>query len=309
VADLKAGTIARASVRSDGTVADGTSAVPQVSGNGRYVVFSSSATNLDALIPDTNADSDIFRHDRLTGTTIRVSLDALGAERDGHSISPSVNADGTRIVFDSAAALVSEDTNSHRDVYLRELTTTTPRTVCLSVDDPVMLDADTVGNGASTFPTISSDGRWVCFLSVASDLTAEDGNGIGDLFVRDLSLETTRRVRQGDGALALDADAAPQPGAWVSDGGRYIVFASNASNLVTGDTNGTSDVFVRDRETSRTRRISVKPDGTQNNGTAGVPRISANGSVVVFSAVGDLPGADPVVVHGYAAPVVPASGG
>lgn len=307
VADLAAGTVTRASVRSDGTQAGAASDFPAVSGNGRYVVFSSTATNLDSAVADTNGSIDVFRHDRVTGATIRVSVDQGGAERIGHSIAPSVSHDGSRIVFDSVATLTVDDTNAVRDVYLRDLAL--PFTRCLSIDEFSLGDADTIGNGASTFPSISGDGRWVCFLSSASDLVAGDFNGRGDLFLRDLTAETTTRVALGDGVAPAEADQAPSPIGRVSDGGRYVVFGSAATNLVAGDTNGLTDVFVQDRTMGRTRRVSVAPGGVQNTGSAGVPAISANGAVVVFHATGDLPGAHPTVEHVFATPVVPTSGG
>jgi len=148
------------------------------------------------------------------------------------------------------------------------------------------------GNGDSVAPAVSDDdGRFVAFVSYASNLVAGDTNGVADVFVRDLLLRRTERVsvsgagRQADGPsdgrVAISAD------------GRFVAFASRASNLVSTDRNGLADVFVRDRDSGKTERISIDRWGGDPNGASGSPDISADGRSVVFaSSAGDIASKD-----------------
>ena len=137
----------------------------------------------------------------------------------------------------------------------------------------------TQANGDSASPAISADGRYVAFGSDASNLVPGDTNGTSDVFVRDLRSGTTQRVSVAtDGTQANGDSDSPA----ISADGRYVAFASYASNLVPGDTNGTADVFVRDLRSGTTRRVSVATDGTQANGDSGSPAISADGRYVAF---------------------------
>jgi len=134
-------------------------------------------------------------------------------------------------------------------------------------------------NADSRDPAISAGGRFVAFYSDASNLVAGDTNGTGDVFVRDRRAQLTRRVSVGPGgqqANGLSDDVA------ISAGGRFVAFQSGASNLVAGDTNGTGDVFVRDRVAQVTRRVSVGPGGRQGNSSSSSPAISADGRFVAF---------------------------
>ncbi len=118
------------------------------------------------------------------------------------------------------------------------------------------------GNGRSFLPSISADGRYVAFYSEADNLVEGDTNGAGDIFVRDLQLGTTTRVNIGPaGGQANGFSAEPS----ISADGRYVAFSSIASNLVSGDTNGSSDVFVRDLQLGTTTRVSVDSAGVQGN--------------------------------------------
>ena len=133
---------------------------------------------------------------------------------------------------------------------------------------------ETQGNGAVRFgePVISSDGRYVAFSSSASNLVPGDTNGSEDVFVRDRKLGTTRRVSVSSTEAQGNGDSwAPA----ISSDGRYVAFSSSASNLVPGDTNGSYDVFVRDRKLGTTRRVSVSSTETQGNGDTWAPAISS----------------------------------
>ncbi|MDT7943806.1 MAG: hypothetical protein RQ985_04565, partial [Dehalococcoidia bacterium] len=137
----------------------------------------------------------------------------------------------------------------------------------------------TEGNGYSWFPSISADGRYVAFESIASNLVPGDTNGVSDVFVHDrLTGQTTRVSVASDGTQGHSASDHPS----ISADGRYVAFESFASNLVPGDTNGKRDVFVHDRLTGQTARVSVASDGTQGNGDSIYPSISADGRYVAF---------------------------
>ena len=137
----------------------------------------------------------------------------------------------------------------------------------------------TQGNGASEAPTISADGRWVAFDSWASNLVLGDTNGDADVFIYDRQAGTTTRVSVGSGGTqANDASGASA----MSADGRWVAFRSVANNLGPGDTNVWSDVFVHDRQTGTTTRVSVGPGGLQPNGFSDFPVISADGRWVGF---------------------------
>lgn len=133
-------------------------------------------------------------------------------------------------------------------------------------------------NGPSRSPSISTNGRFVIFVSEASNLVGGDTNHLPDVFVHDRLSDTTERVNiASDGRQANDETYEPS----ISGDGRFVAFYSLATNLVSGDVNGSPDVFVHDRQTRITKRISVSSDGTPGNGTS--PAISTNGRFVVFS--------------------------
>ena len=156
------------------------------------------------------------------------------------------------------------------------------------------------GNGRSFIPALSADGRYAAFYSDASNLVAGDTNGARDVFVRDLQTgETTRVSVSTSGAEANGDSFAPA----VSSDGRFVAFASSASNLVDGDTNDANDVFVRDRQTNTTTRVSVGFDGSQANGGSDQPSLSGDGRLVAFTSAatnivaGDLNGVRDAFVY------------
>jgi Tol biopolymer transport system component len=275
VRDRQLGTTERVSVDSGGAQANADSLEPSISADGRYVAFWSNASN---LVPgDTNTASDIFVRDRLLGTTERVSVDSNGTQADKFSDSPSISADGRYVAFESFATnLVPGDTNGTYDVFVhdRQLGTT----------ERVSVDSNGAQANSSSGPTssISADGRYVAFASAASNLVPGDTNDASDVFVRDRLLGTTERDSvdsagaQGNGPYGSGSPS-------VSADGRYVVFASESTNLVPGDTNGTNDIFVRDRLLGTTERVSVDSAGAQANSDSSYPSISADGRYVGFT--------------------------
>jgi Tol biopolymer transport system component len=134
-------------------------------------------------------------------------------------------------------------------------------------------------NGTSFSPAISAGGRFVAFASWASNLVPGDTNGTWDVFVRDRVARVTRRVSVGPAGQQANRGGFDPA---ISADGRFVAFDSYSSNLVAGDTNGTNDVFVRDRKAQVTRRVSVGPGGQQENAESFRPAISAHGRFVAF---------------------------
>jgi len=235
VRDRQTSTTTRVSVATGGTqVTGGVSDEPAISDDGRYVAFQSDATNVVAS--DTNAKTDVFQHDRQTATTTRMSVSSAGAQATDASSDPAINGDGSRIVFRSLATnLVTGDTNAKEDVFVRLVATSATVRASLS-------NSGAQVTSSSSDPSISTDGTKVAFYSTATTLVTGDTNGRGDVFVRDLTANTTvRRSLTASSTQVNDASSAP----WLSGDGAAIAFASVGTNLVPEDTDATSDIYVR----------------------------------------------------------------
>jgi Tol biopolymer transport system component len=275
--------ITRASVDTSGGDPNARSHEPVLSGDGRYVVFWSEATD---LVPgDGNTFYDLFRRDLRSGTTTRVTVDPSGddAEGTGNLSTPAISADGRYVAFASNAGdLVPGDLNGFHDVFVRDmqLGITTRASV-----DTTGGDADNAsgfGSGTSTV-SLSADGRYVAFDSFAIDLVPEvDGNETADVFVRDLQEGTTTRASV-DTAGGDPNRSSSQPS--LSSDGRYLAFRSIASDLVPGDGNGQLDGFVRDLHAGTTVRATVDVDGGDSNGPTNNMDLSGNGRYLVFDSV------------------------
>lgn len=248
---------------------DADSLEPAISADGRFVAFFSYATNLVA--GDTNGRPDIFVRDRELGVTVCASVDLAGAPAGGRY--PSISADGRFVAFESTSPnLVTGDTNGARDVFVRDL--------ALGVTSRVSVSSNGVeGLGDSRDASISPDGRFVAFESLAANLVAGDQNGVLDVFVRDLALGTTERVSVGLGGS--ESDGASQD-ASIGELGAFVAFASEATNLVAGDGNALGDVFVVERATGACARLDVGPSGQESDWPAYDPTISGDGRFVTF---------------------------
>lgn len=259
------------SVDSSGIQGSSINQRPSISGNGRYVAFSSASYNLVA--GDTNNQDDIFVRDRVGGVTTRVSVATGGAQATGTSQFPRISADGRFVAFQSGAPdLVPGDSNAQIDVFVHDRQTTTTTRISVST-------AGIQGNGASYSPSISGDGRYVAFHSAASNLIGGDTNNSFDVFVHDRQTGTTTRASVSSSGVQATSSSSY---AAISGDGRYVAFQCGAANLVTGDTNATFDIFVRDLQTSLTTRVSLDSAGAQSNGASVNPAISGNGLVVAF---------------------------
>ena len=262
------------SVDSNGNLGDKTSGLYGiwVSPSGRFVAFESRATN---LVPgDTNGVSDVFVHDMLTGKTERESVGSTGAQGNRNSQYPSISADDRYVAFTSDSTnLVSDDTNGSLDVFVHDRQTGETERVSIS-------STGVQGDGDSYVPAISADGRFVAFESIAGNLVPGDTNNTWDVFVRDLQAGTTERVSVGSGGTEGDSFSWS---ASISADGRFVAFTSRADNLVSGDTNGSSDVFLRDRLLGTTERVSLASDGAEGNGHSGGGPVSDDGRYVAFT--------------------------
>jgi Tol biopolymer transport system component len=267
VHDRQSGTTERVSLNSAGAEGNRGSYQPSISGDGRYVAFESASSNLAP--GDTNGVGDIFVHDRQTGATKRVSVDSAGVEANDWSLDSCISADGRFVAFYTEASnLVVGDTNNAQDLFVHDCQTATTERV--SVDS-----AGTQGDGNSFWPSLSADGRYVAFLSAASNLVPGDTNGHWDVMVRDRMSGTTERVSMS--SLGEEGNLTSYWPSMNADG-RFVAFGSWASNLVSGDTNGVSDMFVFDREAGITLEGTGSCPGTMTFTASGL----AAGATVAF---------------------------
>jgi Tol biopolymer transport system component len=280
VRDRQTGQTSRVSVATNGGQANSDSGASAISADGRYIAFVSSARN---LVPeDIYQGSEIFVRDRLTGQTTRV-----GRETAGNMNAPAISADGRFVAFHSFAPLVGPDSNGAKDVFVTDRQTGQTTRVSVGADG-------SQANGSSESPSISADGRFVAFSSIATNLVPLDTNGVGDVFVHDR--QTGRSIRVGFRSVDIIlgpftssskvVQANGQSGSPViSADGRHVAFSSLATNFVSGDTNGKWDIFVLTRETGQISRVSVASGGSQADDSSDSPAISADGRFVAFSSL------------------------
>lgn len=284
-------TTTRVSLTSTGQQSSGGVARPVVSDEARTIAWWSSAAD---LVPDdTNGKDDVFVRDLPSGSTERVSVSSTGAQANDWSYWPAVSSGGRYVAFYSSATnLAPGDSYSNYDVFIR---------------DRKEGVTELVSAGSGTFsgnPSISGDGRFVSFVSNAA-LVPDDTNSAGDIYVRDLHLDRTFLASLSSSETVGNGTSSQ---ARISRNGRFVVFASTATNLVEGDTNGKKDVFVRDLKEGTTRRASVASDGSQTNAWTpeeGYPSVSEDGARVVFDSKasnlvsGDTNGIIDVFLHDF----------
>ncbi len=249
-----------------------------LSSDGRYVVFISDASN---LVPGyVQGYNSIFVKDLWTGAVELISKSSAGVQADSHCRLARISGDGRYVVFVSDSAnLVPSDANGFWDVFVHDRWNQT--TECVSVDL-----SGVPSNSLSTEPSISLDGRFVCFTSFSDNIVPQDWNWAYDVFVRDLKTGTTSRVSLGVGGL--EGDGSSKFGG-ISGDGNFVAFVSSATNLVPNDTNGEEDHFVRDLSTGFIERINVDSNGVQaafsgsGSKSGGPPSLSSDGRFAVFS--------------------------
>ncbi len=264
---------------------------PSISADGRFVAF-------DLKVGDM---SYVFVHDRETGLMEKASVDLRGGDANGRSYRPSLSRDGRFVTFEvSATNLVAGDTDRKADIFVHDRKTGRAEKVSVS-------SSGGVANGArcgSRAASISADGRFVAFMSDATNLVPGDTNHNDDIFVRDRENGVTEKVSVSSSGGEADNDSYLPS---ISADGRIVAFYSYATNLVPGDTNDNCDIFVRDRETSLTEKVSVSLSGSEANDffdhTDWSPAICADGRFVAFisrprhPAPGDTHGLANIFVH------------
>lgn len=255
------------------------SRLPSLSADGRWVAFSTFATNLDGL-----GEAGVFVYDRNGGVLERVTVDSNEIPDGGSSVATAISPDGRFVAFYSdASQLVAGDTNGRLDGFVRDR--------LLGITERISVDA----TGNEIFPTLGSagpiaitpDGRFVLFCT---DAGIVDAGGRFELYLRDRDLGITERIGVDTaGGPPSNSTCVPvyPPSApvGISDDGRWVLFSSSATDLVAGDTNGVADVFLRDRQMGTTERVSLASGGGQLTGTSSSAALSPDGRYVLFTSL------------------------
>src|SRR5574341_287655 len=295
VRDRRAGLTERVTVSDiPGKESNVNSFPPALDAVGQLVAFGSLASNL--VRGDFNQGADVFVYDRSSAQTVNLTVvpDINGDGRGGGGVPdlpPSITPDGGLVAFTSGADdLVATDDNEFNDVFVRARTGGPFELISVV---PFGSAQGRSGNGASAGGAITADGCLVAFYSGASNLVPGDTNDARDVFVRDRCAGATERVSvSSDGR---QANGPSQTGGYppaISADGRYVAFASEATNMVPGDTNGVTDVFIRDRVEGTTVRVEP-PSGcstggaaAQSGGASDQPSLSADGRFLAFVSLG-----------------------
>ncbi|MEM7316929.1 MAG: hypothetical protein AAF497_27680, partial [Planctomycetota bacterium] len=258
----------------DGSIANENSGLPSISGDGLKVAYVSLASNL--VDDDTNGVADIFVVTPEDQQTVRVSVSSTGEQANGGSTNPVISRNGRFVVFHSEATnLVPGDTNGHSDIFVYDLESNTIERVNVN-------DNGEQANDFSAVASISEDGRFVSFESNATNLVPDDTNGVIDVFVYDRLEQTIERVSTAaDGTEGDNASRSVDQS--MSADGRFIIFASNATNLVESDENNLPDVFVYDRLNNVVEIANVGVTGEQANNATGFAALSPDGGRIAFT--------------------------
>jgi Tol biopolymer transport system component len=278
VRNVSGATTQRVSLTNAGAQANDCSNNPALSSDGNVVAFESWATNLVA--PSPNGNMHIFVRNLSGASTTQVTKTSGGTQANNDSFDPALSADGRYVAYESRATnLGIVDTNGARDIYM---TDTSNGAITRISEGTGGVQGD---NGAGSFnPSISGDGRYVAFESDATSFASSDTNNATDVFVHDNTLGTTTRVSvRTNGTQAKDNSYDPQ----ISSDGRYVVFTSDAPNLVSNDANGASDVFLHDNTTGITTRLSVDSAGNEGGASSSFPSISGDGTQSAFTSDAD----------------------
>ena len=265
----------RVSVDLSGGDANGESIESVISADGKFIAFSSTASNI--VENDSNNASDVFLFSRIDKSIRLVSADISGHAGNGRSFTPSISANGRYISFISRATnLVANGSNNEESVFLFDAHSNQIEKVSINSNGE---EASKNSNGAS----ISSDGRYVVFSSMASDLSSGDDASSQDVFLRDLHRKTTRRIT-GPGTSGVQPFFGNSYEPSVSSGGEYVVFLTTSTNYFSGDTNGSPDVVLFDLANASYSLVSKNNRGFQaeHGVMLGKNAISADGRYVVF---------------------------
>lgn len=267
VHDQVSGTTMRASISSSGLQANGKSFDPYLSADGRFLAFVSGASNFDERCPQ----GGIFVRDLQNGTIECVSVTSTGAPANDGVEAPALSADGRFVVFVSGASNFVPERDAYNNAFVKDRQSGLVELINVST-------AGVPGNTGALNPDISADGRFAVYESDASNLVEND-TGERDIFLRDRALGTTTRV-----SVATNGAQANWDSVWpaISGNGRFVAFSSQASNLTSDDTNGDTDVFVRDLLTGALSLVSITNSGAKGNALSGPAVVSGDGTIVAF---------------------------
>ena len=217
----------------------------------------------------------LFRSRKISDlSTTRISLDTAGAQLTVASTQPALSSDGRFVAYVTAISGASQ-------VLLYDVQAAATSTVSQK-EGATGTGQTTFSNGNNTEPSISADGRYVVFTSAATDLLAagKDTNGFADIYLRDTVAKLTTRVSvTAKGEEANKASSKPR----ISSDWNYVVYVSEATNLVSGDVNGVADIFLYNVGNKTTTRVSVSSDGTEANGVSSNPFVAKEGAYVTFA--------------------------
>ncbi len=259
----------------DGQTPNGSSAKPSLNRDGSVVAFSSYASNL--VEGDTNNSQDIFVYRSVSNRISLVSIGNGGTQSNSNSFSPSIDSFGARLAFESTATnlVTSEDTNQTSDVFYADISSSIPSISLVSRSTN-----ETSGNGSSFMGELSANGRYVVFESDSKNLVALTSNFGRRVYLRDLLSNSTEIISvTNDGTLA-NGFGSSRPS--VSADGRYVAYASDATNLSSGETDTFGDTFVYDRISREVKKISSTYDGSPATGSSSLPSISNDGKAISF---------------------------
>ncbi|MGH9035307.1 MAG: TolB family protein, partial [Acidimicrobiia bacterium] len=279
----------RVSVATNGTQGNNDSKRPVISRDGRFVAFESYATNLvgsgsglplPSQFTDSNGANDVFLYELSSGTTTLISTTSSRTAGNGDSDRPSMSGDGRWVAFNSSATnLVANDANAKTDVFVRDMNTGSTRVESTDVNG-------VQANNGSLSPAISADGRWLSFDSNATNLVTGQDGGAHDVYLKDRHTGTVTRVSNSTSGGQANGSSHDSS---ISGDGRFVAFWSEAGDIVAGDTNtcpkGTPscpDIFVYDRQTGTTQRVSVSSTGAQAEAESFAPALSMDGRFVAW---------------------------
>jgi len=272
--DLEHETTEKISVSENNTEGNGNSLGAEISADGRYVVYQSAASNL--VSGDINSEIDIFLNDRELNTTVLISKTQAGTQGNGQSHSPSINCSGSHISFASQASnLSSNDTNGVSDVFLVD-----------RINNKRLTNITESGNKHSYAKApISCAANKLVFKSSALNLvpTKTDTSNYSDIFAYDINSQNIEYVSVDssenlvDGHIPLNLTNSS-----IDFSGRYAVFAHRSGALITGDNNGTEDIFIRDLHKGTTQLVSKRSASVETTATSQYPAISADGRKIIY---------------------------
>lgn len=268
--------VQRVSLSRIGVQGDSDSFRPSISANGQLVVFLSTAENL--VEGDSNGLQDVFLFDRRANRILRITAGFDGSEPDGPSSDAKISSDGRYVAFVSEASnLIPGDNNGYADVFLYEVESGEIRLVSVAEDG-------VQGDDRSLQPSISGDGRFVAFVSLADNLHEGDSNGVSDVYLFDRDKEQLEPISVDDDGAQANHHSKH---AAVSGDGRYVAYQSMATNLVDVDGDQMWDIYVRDRQKGHTELISRNLEGRAGSLDSQRPSLSADGRYVVFESWAD----------------------